>query len=286
MKYCPHCGSSIVVQGKFCPECGKSLKGGSISDTESLMQEALKALKGGDTFTALNKIENVIKEDPSNERAWNNKGLILSKDGSYSEAVDAFDIAIKNKRDVPAIWYGKGIALMNLDQPGNALECFDTALNFDSKYIKAKKKRSECLDLIKKKETRDQEIVGDPCPNCAGIMRFSSDCDQWWCDNCNVYPYLETSSTIPPMMKPLKPMPPPVLHSCGTPLRFIDEYGKWYCDICEAYDNSHPPPGSEEPMLMGPAYPVQPEPCPRCRELMELIPEYNKWYCNSCQLYG
>jgi tetratricopeptide (TPR) repeat protein len=66
---------------------------------------------------------------------WYQKGLILSSQGKYSEAVQAFDHALQLNPDNPDYWNDKGLALASSKHWNEALVAFDTALSKDPNYI-------------------------------------------------------------------------------------------------------------------------------------------------------
>ncbi len=69
----------------------------------------------------------------------------------------------------------------------------------------------------------------EPCPDCSQPMRYSDENKDWWCDNCNRYPYDEEDEYDQPSEEEYP------CETCGQSLEFIDEYQKWYCDHCQKY---------------------------------------------------
>ncbi len=101
-------------------------------------------------------------------RVWHLKGVTLSRDGRYLEALEAFNQAIKldsyslvtrvdfdwvkieKDLDVQNSWFSKGLALANLGRNKEALNAVNKAIELQPDYTKAIELRDELLSGKKK----------------------------------------------------------------------------------------------------------------------------------------
>jgi len=81
-----------------------------------------------------NKALKVVLE---NADAWNSEGVVLNRLGRYEDAIERFDKALKINPQKTDAWNNKGIALNKLGRYGEAIECFDKALKIDPEYTRA-----------------------------------------------------------------------------------------------------------------------------------------------------
>lgn len=61
---------------------------------KKMLENGLIALNKGKNENALTIFEQIIKEDPKNTMAWNNKGVALRKLGKLNEAIDCYNIVL------------------------------------------------------------------------------------------------------------------------------------------------------------------------------------------------
>jgi len=73
----------------------------------------------------------------SNSVEWNNKGVALSRQGNYNEALICFDKALELDPEFAYALNGKGNALYKLGNYDEALICFEKALELDPKFVNA-----------------------------------------------------------------------------------------------------------------------------------------------------
>ena len=69
-----------------------------------------------------------IRLDPNYANAWYNKGLVLSGQGKYDEAIKAFDEAVRLDPNYADAWYNRGYALYNLGKYDEAIKCYDEVI--------------------------------------------------------------------------------------------------------------------------------------------------------------
>jgi tetratricopeptide (TPR) repeat protein len=78
-----------------------------------------------------------LEIDPQYQQALNDKGMDFYNLGSYQEALDAFDKALKNNPLDKLLWYNKGSALGNLGRYQEAISAYDKALKIDPQFKQA-----------------------------------------------------------------------------------------------------------------------------------------------------
>ncbi len=103
--------------------------------------EILYLLK--DYKASLSCFEHILEVDPSNETAWNSKGLILTniesietttsaKSKLADAAIESFNQAIKLNPSYTTAFYNRGIALTKLGRYEEAVESYDKAISLNS----------------------------------------------------------------------------------------------------------------------------------------------------------
>lgn len=74
--------------------------------------------------------DNITRLDPSNAKAWNNRGALLAELCCIEEAKASFDVAISINSSLAEPWYNKGVLLF-WDDPQEALQCFNQTVELD-----------------------------------------------------------------------------------------------------------------------------------------------------------
>jgi Flp pilus assembly protein TadD len=80
---------------------------------------------------AIEKIEEMLKQDPENPDMWCSLGVALIELKKYDEAAEKFEKAAELSPQHPSAWYGWGIALKALGQEKAAAEKIKTAMEMD-----------------------------------------------------------------------------------------------------------------------------------------------------------
>jgi tetratricopeptide (TPR) repeat protein len=62
---------------------------------------------------------------------WNNKGNALDAQGSYTDAIQCFDEAIRLDQLSAASWRNKGLALNNLGKYNESIQAYDKAIELN-----------------------------------------------------------------------------------------------------------------------------------------------------------
>ena len=80
---------------------------------------------------AIEKINEMLKQDPENADMWCSLGVALIELKKYDEAAEKFEKAAELSPQHPSAWYGWGIALKALGQEKAAAEKIKTAMEMD-----------------------------------------------------------------------------------------------------------------------------------------------------------
>jgi len=80
---------------------------------------------------AVEKINEVLKQDPENADMWCSLGVALIELKKHDEAAAKFERATKLSPQLPAAWYGWGIALKALGKEKAAAKKIKTAMKID-----------------------------------------------------------------------------------------------------------------------------------------------------------
>ena len=68
---------------------------------------------------------------------WNGKGIVLSEQGKYDEAIKAFDRAIELNPQYADAWYNKGLALDHQGKYDEVIKAYDRAIKINPQHILA-----------------------------------------------------------------------------------------------------------------------------------------------------
>ncbi len=68
---------------------------------------------------------------------WNNRGIALSQQEKYNEAIECFDKAIAADPDYKLAWYNKGAALREDGRYPEAVEAYNKAIELDPNFAEA-----------------------------------------------------------------------------------------------------------------------------------------------------
>ncbi len=80
---------------------------------------------------AVEKIKQVLEQDPENADMWCSLGVALIELKKYDEAVEKFEKAAKLSPQLASAWYGWGIALKALGQEKAAAKKIKAAMEMD-----------------------------------------------------------------------------------------------------------------------------------------------------------
>jgi len=86
---------------------------------------------------ALLAYEDALRMDPRNFYAWNGKGTALYNQGNYRKALEAYQRATEIDPENAVVWVSAGLVLNRLQRYQQALVHFERALNIDPHYVAA-----------------------------------------------------------------------------------------------------------------------------------------------------
>ncbi len=148
----PDSKQTPAVRGTPNPLTPAPLPGGRERGDSTGRQQAIRANTGGarekcqegdallkqQQYTqALQAYEEALRMDARNFHAWNGKGTALYSQGSYKKAYEAYQQATEIEPDNPVVWVSTGLALNRLARYSQALVHFERALTLDTASVSA-----------------------------------------------------------------------------------------------------------------------------------------------------
>ncbi|TMC22512.1 MAG: tetratricopeptide repeat protein [Chloroflexi bacterium] len=100
-------------------------------------REGDQYLKQQQYSQALQAYEEALRIDPRNFYAWNGKGTALYNQGNYRKALEAYQRATEIDPDSAVVWVSAGLVLIRLQRYQQALVHFERALAIDPHYVAA-----------------------------------------------------------------------------------------------------------------------------------------------------
>jgi serine/threonine protein kinase len=100
-------------------------------------QEGDTLLRQQQYSQALAAYEEALRMDERNFHAWNGKGTALYNQGNYKKAYEAFQHATEIDPNNPVVWVSAGLSLNRLQRYSQALVHFERALSIDPQYVAA-----------------------------------------------------------------------------------------------------------------------------------------------------
>ncbi len=119
----------------------------------SKFEEALILLNKGQFDEAKNIFSEILKHDPNNFSAYNNRGNIYFILGNLGDALENYDNAIKLKPDFADAHNNKGNVLRKLNQKEDALKSYTKATKFNQSHAQAHYNLGGVLRELKKYST-------------------------------------------------------------------------------------------------------------------------------------
>ncbi|GAC1436327.1 MAG: hypothetical protein NVS4B1_34960 [Ktedonobacteraceae bacterium] len=115
---------------------------------------------------ALQAYEEALRIEPRNFYAWNGKGTALYNQGNYRKALEAYQRATEIDSNNPVVWVSAGLVLNRLQRYQQALVHFERALNIDKTYVAAWNGKADAqLDMNMPSEalsSYEQALTIDP----------------------------------------------------------------------------------------------------------------------------
>jgi len=75
-----------------------------------------------------------------------------------------------------------------------------------------------------------------PCARCGAPLRWITEYNQWYCDNCRVYAGQQQNAIdnfFEDLGRGLDESPRCTF--CGWNIRWVAEHNRWWCDRCQRY---------------------------------------------------
>ncbi|GAC1377968.1 MAG: hypothetical protein NVS4B7_00060 [Ktedonobacteraceae bacterium] len=115
---------------------------------------------------ALQAYEEALRMDPRNFYAWNGKGTTLYNQGNYKKALECYQRATEIDPGNAIVWVSAGLVLNRLQRYQQALVHFERALAIDQQYVTAWNGKADAqLDMNMSEEAHasyQQALVYDP----------------------------------------------------------------------------------------------------------------------------
>lgn len=108
-------------------------------------QEGDTLLRQQQYTQALQAYEEALRLDARNFHAWNGKGTAHYSLGNYKKAYEAYQRATEIDQDNPVVWVSTALALNRLTRHSQALVHFERALSLDSSYVAAWNGKADTL---------------------------------------------------------------------------------------------------------------------------------------------
>lgn len=115
-------------------------------DMEAHLQIGIILAKAGDREEAMRYFDKVLKAEPKNAAAVNDRGNIFMLDGNYSEAQKAYSAATKLSPDDPYVWINLAKSYMATKDTKRAKNAFVTAKRLDASV--KEKYKTMSLELL------------------------------------------------------------------------------------------------------------------------------------------
>jgi tetratricopeptide (TPR) repeat protein len=101
---------------------------------------------------AIASFEEVLKIQPDNSYAWNNRGVVLFKRGRLDEAIASFDKALKFKPKNADAFYNKACCYALQDDVEQTIENLQQAINLSPDKYREMAKTDSYFDSIREYE--------------------------------------------------------------------------------------------------------------------------------------
>ena len=142
-------------------------------------KSAMKHASEGSFEEALIAYDLAIREDPGDAYLWVGRGLALENLEQYHKAVESFDNAIEIDPDNAKVWYNRGLALQHLKRYDDAIDSYDRALTIDSHLSAVRKKRDSAIaEKMKGEGLMVPEMTKKPLPDNLPSLSQSKSPDQ------------------------------------------------------------------------------------------------------------
>ncbi len=99
---------------------------------------------------AIKLLETAIRNDPKNDNAWYNFGVMLNDEGKYEEALKKYEKAVEINPKDHRTWNNMAVIMRRLGKIEESLKIYDKAIEIDSKYFLPYFNKGIGLSLLEK----------------------------------------------------------------------------------------------------------------------------------------
>jgi tetratricopeptide (TPR) repeat protein len=104
---------------------------GSSQEAQYLYYRATEAANSGDTYSALEFIEQVLRLDPENAMAWQVKGNCLDCEGKCEEALACYEKSLAFDPINSETMFNKALTLKKMGRKQEAVGCISDAVKVE-----------------------------------------------------------------------------------------------------------------------------------------------------------
>jgi tetratricopeptide (TPR) repeat protein len=115
---------------------------------ENYLSIAYSFTEKGEYAKAIENCEKATELNPGYEKAWNGRGVALTRIGNYEEAIACFKKAIEINPESEDAWVNRGIALNRIGNYEEAIACFKKAIEINPESEDAWVNRGIALNRI------------------------------------------------------------------------------------------------------------------------------------------
>jgi tetratricopeptide (TPR) repeat protein len=110
--------------------------------------EGLNFSANGSYAEAVAAYDKAVFIYPGNADAWNNRGIALENLGRFSEAVSSYDKAVTLQPAYAEAWFNRGVAFRKMGRYADAVASYDKAVAINPSYAEAWLNRGVALDYL------------------------------------------------------------------------------------------------------------------------------------------
>ena len=96
-------------------------------------EQALRLSNSGKSEEAIEILDVLLKENPTDEDVWHNKGCALSELGKYEESILCFDKLIALNPENEDAWFSKGVVSSKVGENEIAHNCYNNVIRINPK---------------------------------------------------------------------------------------------------------------------------------------------------------
>jgi len=141
----PEIAESLPLEEKYASQPKSKI---NRKDADTWMGKGNVLSDQGKYDQALQAYEKSIELDPKYAYPWNGKGNVLSDQGKYDQALQAYEKSIELDPKFAYPWNGKGAVFKDQKRYYDAIKCYDKAIELDPQFELAKNNRELALKKL------------------------------------------------------------------------------------------------------------------------------------------